>query len=394
MTTLGIDFGTSNSSAAFLHNNAVTFVKDPTSHMNTFPSSVFALPSGELLVGRFADAKGLDAPNYYRQYVKRELSLGAAKILLGKQAYEREDLVAALLKHLKTLAEQHLETLKLPSIECVVLTVPVQYGDLKRTLMRNAAQRAGFTDGQVKLLQEPVAAALGYAHGTSVKLGERVLVYDLGGGTFDVAVLEYTKEGFQTRGKPDGLNWGGLQFDQLIYKDFLTRHQDNSWVQQLSNAVPTLEVLQTKIGILNKCETLKRILTAREEDDFTFSLVNGGGSLKYQLSRQQFYRMISPLVRATIECCERVLASAELTWPQIDTVLLVGGSCRMPLIREQLQRQGVGKVVLVGDPELAVCQGAALLPSEEKAHKTDNEPSKEDYIVFKDSWQAFEEKKY
>lgn len=386
MVTLGIDLGTSNSSAAFALDTTIIYVKDPASHMHTFPSSIFALPSGELLVGRLADKQRFTDPERYRQSVKLELNLGETEIPLGQHTYFPSDLAAAILKRLKTLAEQYLGTRQLPGIEHTVLTVPVKYGAYKRTIMQQAAQKAGFLPEQVTFFEEPIAAALGYASTVSITSGEKVMVYDLGGGTFDAAILEWEGQKFRTHGTPDGLKWGGIEFDRLIYRDLLTHYQENAVAQQWLSDDKTPGALLTHMDVLQQCAELKHILSEIDEYTLHIPYLNNTSSLEYRLTRQQFCTLILSKVHETFACCQRVLKSGGLAWQDIHTVLLVGGSCRIPLIADQLRRQGVQHVVLAEDPELAVCRGAALVAVGKTSEKEEETAT---YVVEKDPWKSF-----
>jgi molecular chaperone DnaK len=184
---LGIDFGTCYSSAAVWANGELKRVKEPLKLGYSFPSSVFVNEKGELFVGEAAENQRRLNPERYRRAFKRDLG-ASTPFILGDRQFLPEDLVAAVLKTLKREAEEMVQT----PLERAVVTVPATYTVYRKQLMEKATKAAGFTT--VELLAEPVAAAMYYDNpmsgGAALAEGEVLLVYDLGGGTFDAALLQ------------------------------------------------------------------------------------------------------------------------------------------------------------------------------------------------------------
>src|SRR5579859_2077527 len=193
---LGIDFGTCFSSAAFIYGGTLSFVKDPLSVGFSVPSSAFATPQGQVLVGKAANNQRLRDPLRYRREFKRDLGR-TDPLLLGTHPFLPEELIAHVLGKIKSDADAQMKSLGKPLFTGAALTIPATYQEHKRALMLKAAAEAGFGAEELTLLEEPVAAALYYAHQSNMPEGEILLVYDLGGGTFDTALLQKKGDSFE-----------------------------------------------------------------------------------------------------------------------------------------------------------------------------------------------------
>ena len=184
---IGIDFGTCNTNAAILVNGNLVYIRNQQNQSFSFPSTVLVTDKGEVLTGTTADKEALNFPETYRLFLKKDVLDKIPKQLYGDRYWHTEVLLGIYLQNLKMVAEEQLgETLS-----AAVLTIPAGYSGGQRQMMTNAAKVAGFSE--VELLVEPVAAAKYLAYSSlGSKLGESatILVYDLGGGTFDVALIE------------------------------------------------------------------------------------------------------------------------------------------------------------------------------------------------------------
>lgn len=217
---LGIDFGTCYSSAALLLDGIPKPIKEPLKQGYSFPSSVYVTEGGEILVGQAAENKRQKNPQSYRREFKRELG-STDPYPLGNRFLLPEELVAEVLRKLKSEAELVVAGRGEEPLSDALITVPATYQPYKRKLMKEACLKAGFS--QVELLEEPVAAAIYYSRHARVETGEIVLVYDLGGGTFDATLLQKQASGYQILGMPKGLpHWGGTDFDREIYQELRT----------------------------------------------------------------------------------------------------------------------------------------------------------------------------
>lgn len=360
---LGIDFGTCNSSAALYLDEHFTLVKDGASQSYSLPSSVYALENGELVVGNMADHRGSKDPANYRQQIKREMNAGTTPILLRQRSYQIRELITAILAKLKQDADNILKSRGLAPLTGAVVTIPAEYQDYKREIMHDAAVAAGFHADEVSFLDEPFAAALYYTQQGDIRDGEILLVYDLGGGTFDTALLQRIDGNYDLLALPDGsyvmparVDCGGTDFDRLIYADLVRR---NPTAAPLLNGRRTDRLaLLARTTVMQQCKALKGRLSYLLDDEITQPFAEY--EVTYRLTREELIHMIEPLVNKTIECCFRMLRDAHVDKKCIDRVVLVGGSCRIPFIQETIKQHLQRPFFSVDDPELAVCQGAAL----------------------------------
>lgn len=370
---LGIDFGTCLSSAAFVRDGVLTYAKEPVRNGYSFPSSAYLMPTMELLLGQAAENQRLADPQRFRAEFKRTLG-SRMPCILGGYAYQPEALCAAMLQKLKREAE--LAFGRPEAFDGVVLTIPADYQEYKRGLMAQAAATSGFR--QVELLEEPVAAALAYSRhaGTPIAEGTLILVYDLGGGTFDAALLRKAGPGFVSVATPQGLpNCGGVDFDRAIYEHFRSQHPDiralteppqedletmRTRMVAFTPEQQALETMRTREIFAEFCKELKHQLSAATVAERPLVLPGMLQHKVLRLDRATFAALIEPYLQETIKLCHDVLGGAGVRLEQIGGVLLVGGSCRLPAVQEAVATRLGRPVWQIDDPELAVCQGAAL----------------------------------
>ena len=355
---LGIDFGTCNSSAAFFDGNELVSVKEPTSLNYLVPSCIFVASNGKISVGKQADHQRRGDFSRYRNELKRYLG-EQTPMRFGKISLTPLEAVAEVIRKIKRDADNYIRDTGRAVPDNVVITIPATYQQHKRHLMQQVALKSGFTSENLELLEEPVAAGLYYSKNQKIQEGEIVLVYDLGGGTFDTALLE--KQGdtfaFYKQTPPQGIDpCGGVDFDRMIYQDLVTRHPQ---VQDLSDREDEL-ALMTQANIGEACINLKHALSQEEEFEITIHLTVAPWVLHHRLTRTAFNNMIASSIRQTIDCCRKMVQSANLPYSQISRLLLVGGSCRIPYVREQLEQEFHCSIVPADDLELVVCKGAAL----------------------------------
>jgi actin-like ATPase involved in cell morphogenesis len=346
---IGIDFGTSNSCAALVVDDTARPVVDPVNGSSVFPSSVYIEPDGQVLVGQLAENMWMyDVRRYQRAF---KLRLGQKELFsMGEHQKHPIELVAEVLKKLKSEAEQQITH---SSLTDAVITVPARYEAPLRDLMRQAAQGAGFE--RIEILGEPVAAAVYYAAQVEnrVQDGETFLVYDLGGGTFDATLVCRDGLRYELLGAPDGRQIGGEDFDDYIYADFMAQCPPAVKEQLLQ---PQYRSDRLRIG--NLCREIKHTLSETHEVSRRMPIL--GQVVNYKLSRRQFVSMIEDSIEETITCCEGLLRRANIESSKVRCVLLVGGSCRIPYIRERLKQRLNIDVFPVDEPELAVSMGAAF----------------------------------
>jgi len=349
---LGIDFGTCYSSAALLINETPRPLKEPISHGYSFPSSVFVTEEGKLLVGQAAENARQKNPQRYRAEFKRDLGTPNPYAFVDSY-FLPEELIAEVLKKLKQEAEKVAQERGASPLNQVQLTIPATYQSYKRKLMEDAAHQAGFSE--IELVEEPVAAAYYYSAHATVKSGEIILVYDLGGGTFDATLIQKQDSGYQLLGMPKGLsNCGGIEFDRQIFQK-LKSNCSEELRQQLSAKNGWL----ARAIVSNLCRDLKHQLSEEEEASI-YVPISLGKVEPFSLARTTFNQLIAPLIEETLDCCDQLLRNTGQEWSQINQVLLVGGSCRIPYVQEAVGKKLGQSPLLVDDPELAVCFGATL----------------------------------
>jgi len=351
----GIDFGTSTSAVVAIDSDgAITMIADPVyaSTSYTVPSSAFVRPGdGELYVGSAAEnLKRLDMAAYRTEF-KRDFG-SSSPYRMGGKSLRTDDLVAKLLAHLKQNAADRIAT----EPEQVVVTVPASWRRAEKDLMRATAQRAGFDPATIVLITEPVAA-LRYAFHRDKLLSEStVMVYDLGGGTFDCVLARGNPEtGYTLLGKPGGLpHTGGMDFTfALMRRIALGLEPPRSAL--LEPARDISPELVAHLTFRDECENAKRLLSKQT----TTTLYLPPGGEPFDVDRADMAEAIGEMLEETIAACWDLLRANDLTWKDVNLVVPVGGSTRMSLVLDLLQEHAK-RVVQVPEPELAVAMGAAL----------------------------------
>ena len=372
MLTVGIDIGTSYSSISMLDNNGIATPIKVSNGACAFgdsysmPSVVFVRDNGDIVIGQLAVSSKMKNPSNYKGEFKRELGQDKP-YLLGSLQLMPEDLYKEIFVHFKKCAEEAGGE----KIGKAYITYPANFSKKKCELLERAAKRAGLLD--VELIDEPTAAAYCYCSKGKIKDGDKLLVYDFGGGTFDVALIEYTRNNFKPVTNSLGIErCGGIDIDRMIFEDIMNsisgeilepikKNEDN--YKRFST-----QVLETSIKI-------KHHLTSVEE--YNDGINVGFEYVDYSLSRNKLNTMISQLVDETLQQVKNIIKNARLEPKDISTVLLVGGTSRIPYIKERLEKLTGKAVSKDEEPELAVCKGAALWKGIEK-EKVPEIPKKEE----------------
>jgi molecular chaperone DnaK len=355
---LGIDLGTTNSLAAVRAGKGARVLRDRDGEP-LVPSVVCFHPDGRTIVGRDAKALRLDFPERTVFSIKRLIGRSAAevqqeatrlpyrvvaaerglpRVQIGDQPWTPEAISALILQQVKATAEQALGQ---PVREAVV-TVPAWFDDAQRQATKDAAQLAGLEC--LRILNEPTAAALAY--GIDGSKDGTALVYDLGGGTFDVSILRIDDGVFRVLSTAGDTHLGGDDFDELLGQRILAQLPPTSDPYVLQAVRAAAEGLKIRLSDADRAE-LELDLGDR-------------GAVKLAVTRAEFEAAIAPLVQRTLDCVTRAVKDAGLQLHELDDVVLVGGSTRVPLVRARLQSL-TGKVPHTGvDPDLAVALGAAI----------------------------------
>jgi actin-like ATPase involved in cell morphogenesis len=348
MYTLGVDLGTTYTAAAIRRGDRTEIV-DLGTRSAAIPSAVFLREDGTVLTGDAAIRRGATDPARLSREFKRRMGDSTA-ILLGGSPYSVDALMAAVLRSVvATVTERQGQP---PA--SIGLAHPANWGHYKKDLLDQAVRRADL-DG-VTLITEPQAAAVHYSTLERLDTGAVVAVYDLGGGTFDAAVLRKTSDGFELLGQPEGIErLGGIDFDEAVFRHVLTA---------LGGAQGDLDpddpVAQAAVSRLREeCVAAKEALSSDTETSIPVMLPNV--QTEVRLTRAEFEAMIRPALGDTLVVLQRALRSAGLEPEGVHSVLLVGGSSRIPLISQMVGAEFGRPVALDVHPKHSVALGAAII---------------------------------
>lgn len=344
---IGIDLGTTNSAIAVVRPDGRPEILKNREGAATTPSVVLFQDFGggdEPLVGEQAKRQAGINPTDVVQHVKRYMGDASWRFDSESGAqYSPEEVSAIVLKRLKEDAELALGA----SVTDAVITVPAYFDDSRRIATKHAGQIAGLN--VLRVLNEPTAAALSY--GVENNSGGHVLVYDLGGGTFDVTILRIAGAEFEVVATDGDRNLGGFDFDNA-----LMNYLNDELKKQ--GAPDSFEDVSLMVQLREQAEDVKKSLSTVPATNAYVTI--HGRSYRVPVNRGIFDAQIAGLLRRTEEILEDVLQEAQLTWAHIDKVLLVGGSTRMPAVRQMLEKV-TGKTPELGvNPDEAVALGAAI----------------------------------
>ncbi|MGN1390174.1 MAG: molecular chaperone DnaK, partial [Bulleidia sp.] len=345
---IGIDLGTTNSCVAVMEGKEPKVITNPEGNRTT--PSVVAFKNGDRIVGDAAKRQMITNKNTVYS-IKRKMGTDEKVTLEGKQ-YTPEEISAMILSYLKDYAEGYLGE----KVEKAVITVPAYFNDAQRQATKNAGKIAGLD--VVRIINEPTASALAFGIDKGDK-EQKVLVYDLGGGTFDVSILDIADGTFEVLATAGDTHLGGDDFDNVIIDwladNFRREHgidlkADNMTLQRLKDAA----------------EKAKKDLSGMLEVDISLPFIamakDGSGALNLEakLTRAEFDKMTKFLVDKTMGPVRQALKDAKLTANDIDQVLLVGGSTRIPAVQEAVRRELGKEPNKSVNPDECVAIGAAI----------------------------------
>jgi molecular chaperone DnaK len=345
---VGIDLGTTNSVVAVLEGGEPTVIANAEGARTT-PSVVGFSKSGEVLVGEVAKRQAITNPERTVRSVKRHMGDNSWRLNIDGKAYSPQEISARILQKLKRDAEGYLGS----TVTQAVITVPAYFDDAQRTATKEAGQIAGLE--VLRIINEPTAAALAY--GLDKEEEQTILVFDLGGGTFDVSVLEISEGIFQVKSTSGNTHLGGDDWDQRVIDWLVKTFKDTEGVD-LSNDKMALQRLK------EAAEKAKIELSAVQETNINLPFITatseGPKHLDVKLARAKFQEMTADLVEACRGPFDQAIKDAGLSKDKIDHVVLVGGATRMPAIQE-LVRTLSGKDAHKGvNPDEVVAVGAAI----------------------------------
>jgi molecular chaperone DnaK len=344
---VGIDLGTTNSVVAALDNGQPWVLPDDAGDL-MLASCVGLGADNKLLVGRDALRQYAAAPERTVKSIKRQMGTDQ-KTKLGDRDYLPQEISAIILRTLK----QRAETVLGEDIAQAVITVPAYFTDAQRQATKEAGEIAGFE--VLQIINEPTAAALTYDFRTEET--ERVLVYDLGGGTFDVSIVEVTGEVTEVLASHGNNRLGGDDFDRRLQVHLADLFQQTHGV-----AVPHDAVLQARLeraAERTKIELSEHAFTTVREP-FLVSQGKTALHLEVELSRETFEGLIRPMLEETLDAIDRALADAGLQASELDRIILVGGSTRIPLVQRLVANHLDQEPIDSIQPDLCVALGAAI----------------------------------
>jgi molecular chaperone DnaK len=368
---LGIDLGTTNSVVAYADQQRVRVLRDEDGRFIT-PSTVSFLESGATLVGYAArDRRLVDVENtvfsvkrligrpYRSAEVRRaaerlpfkleEGQTGGVVVRIRNETFSLPEISSFILRRLRALAEQAVGE---PCVNAVI-TVPANFNELQRMATRDAGRIAGLN--VLRILNEPTAAALAY--GYRAQQQQRIAVYDFGGGTFDISILELSGDVIEVVATAGDTHLGGDDLDRAladrIVAQFKAEHgiDVRQHAQQYERITMAAEWIKCQLSDLEAAEaTIKQVAFAH----------GTALDLQFRLQRSELYELCSPLISRTFTICEDALRLAGVRPSQLDAVILVGGQTRTPKVREMVSEYFGMQPKYSVDPDLAVAQGAAL----------------------------------
>ncbi len=345
---IGIDLGTTNSEVALLWEGAPEVLKVHGEFI--VPSCVALDANGNVIVGREAKNQMLVNPRATVCSIKRKMGSNE-KVRLGKELYRPQEVSAFILKALKHRAE----TVLGGAIGKAVITVPAYFTDAQRFATREAGEIAGLE--VVRIINEPTAAALSY--GAQKETNQRILVYDLGGGTFDVSIVTIENGVVEVLSSTGNNHLGGDDFDARIVDRLLEVLEEEHHLKEKDLADPILLSRLKRAAEAAKIE-LSDNPFALIEEDHVGRAQGQPVHLSYELSRFEFETMIRQDIEETMESVSKALRDAALLPGAIDKVLLVGGSTRIPLVAELLEEKFHKMPHSEVDPDLCVALGASI----------------------------------
>ncbi|HEY5152759.1 MAG TPA: molecular chaperone DnaK [Candidatus Saccharimonadales bacterium] len=369
---IGIDLGTTNSAMAVMQSGKPEIIANSEGNRTT-PSVVAVNKNGERLVGQVArrqqvtnskntiyEVKRLIGRKFSDQEVQRDLKLmgyeivksgTGVKVKMGDKEYSPEEVSAMILGKLKSDAESFLGD----KVTEAVITVPAYFDDSQRQATKDAGKIAGL---EVKrIINEPTAAALAYGLDKGEKKDEKIAVYDLGGGTFDVSILELGDGVFEVKSTNGDTHLGGADFDRVIINYFADEFKKEHGID-ISDDKAAMQRLR------DEAEKAKIELSTAQEVDvnlpFLTADADGPKHFEHKLTRAKLENLVADLIDKTAAPCEKALKDAKVKASDIDAVVLVGGMTRMPAVQAKV-KQIFGKDPMKGvNPDEVVAIGAAI----------------------------------
>lgn len=343
---VGIDLGTTNSSIAIVRDGQLTVI--PVDGRESMPSAVGIDPAGRLVVGQAAKNQAISAPENTILSVKRLMGTDET-VTLGGKSYRPEEISALILGKLKQAAE---EALGKPITQAVI-TVPAFFNEPQRQATQDAGRLAGLE--VLRIINEPTAAALAYGAGQAAdQKDETLLVYDLGGGTFDVSIVRVDNGIVEVQASHGDIHLGGDDFDEILAKLGEERLRDT--MDRQAPPLPPASRRRLKSAMENAKIQLSDEPFAQVREEFLTDTAH----LETEIDRNDYEQLISTSIDRSLDCVQRAIADAGVTASRIGKVMLVGGVTRTPLVQQRLLAAlGIEPRHEI-NPDLVVAMGAAI----------------------------------
>ena len=366
---IGIDLGTTNSCVAVMEGGEPSVINNPEGGRTT-PSVIAFTKNDERLVGQPAKRQAVTNPQKTIFSIKRFMGRmfnevgteleevpyqvekkkgGNLAVKVDDKEYTPPEISAMILQKLKQMAEEHLGT----TVTDAVITVPAYFNDSQRQATKDAGKIAGLNVRRI--INEPTAAALAY--GMDKKKDEKIAVFDLGGGTFDISILELGDGVFEVKSTNGDTHLGGDDFDQKVI----------NWIADEFNKSDGIDLRKDPMALQRlreAAENAKKELSSSKQTDINLPFVTADASgpkhLNITLTRAKFEELVSDLIERTIEPCKKAIKDAGLSAADIDEVILVGGSTRMPKIQEKVKEIFGKEPNKSVNPDEVVALGAAI----------------------------------
>lgn len=367
---LGIDLGTTNSAMAIVTAGKPEIIENKEGNRTT-PSMVAISKTNERLVGLLAKRQGVTNPgntlfsikrligrSYHDSEVQRDEKLmpykivhagETVKVTMGDKDYTPQEISAMILQKLKQDAEEKLGE----TITDAVITVPAYFDDSQRKATKEAGEIAGLNVRRI--INEPTAAALAY--GFDKKNDEKIAVYDLGGGTFDISILEVAADTVEVKSTNGDTHLGGDDFDQVVIQWIIDEFKKQEGIDLSKDA---LALQRIKEAAEKAKIELSTAMESEINQPFITSDASGPKHLVMKLSRAKLEELVGDLVQKTLEPVKKALADAKLSASEINEVVMVGGMTRMPLVLQTVEKFFGKKPNITVNPDEVVALGAAI----------------------------------
>lgn len=343
---IGIDLGTTNSCVAVMEGNEFKVLENPEGQRTT--PSVVSFKNEEIIVGDAAKRQAVTNPNTISS-IKRKMGT-SDKVHVNSKDYSPEQISAEILRYLKSYAEKKLGQ----KVSKAVITVPAYFNDAQRQATKDAGKIAGL--GVERIINEPTAAALAYGI-DKVDKEQKVLVYDLGGGTFDVSILDLADGTFEVLSTAGDNHLGGDDFDDVIIKWMVEEFKKENGIDLKTDKMAMQRLKE-------EAEKAKKNLSSQLQTEIAAPFITARDGnplhLNLTLTRAKFDEMTKSLVDRTVEPVRKALADAKLKASELDQVLLVGGSTRIPAVQEVIKRELGKEPNRTINPDEVVAIGAAI----------------------------------